>query len=171
MQIVGSQTFGCRYSPSIGRTISCIWILEESLSVNVEKAAVNKLESLLLECRHLDPYIDTNDRTPFTDGHIEIYSSGSHEKRNFIGKVSVQVKGRTIPKSGKWTPSIPISRVDVDGYLKEGGVLYFVVFVNPRTRTKKPFYTNLSPYRIRDILGGNTSYPKRSDGSVKEDAI
>lgn len=139
--------------------------------MNVEKAAVNKLESLLLECTHLDPYIDTNDRTPFTDGHIEIYSSESREKRNFIGKVSVQVKGRTIPKSGKWGPSISISRVDLDGYLKDGGVLYFVVFIDPRTRTRKPFYTNLSPYRIRDILGNIPAAQKRSDCSVKEDAL
>ena len=62
--------------------------------MNVELRAVTKIVDMISECSHLEPVIDSNDKTLLTDGHIDVHSSEVHSKETFEGRVVVQVKGR-----------------------------------------------------------------------------
>lgn len=105
---------------------------------------------MISSCPHLEPYFAANDKTPLTDGHIDIHSSQSrHTKENLIGRVPVQIKGRSGPKKLR---SFPISRTDLNGYLHESGVLYFVVTIEKKTGQRTAYYALLNPFKIQRFL-------------------
>lgn len=122
--------------------------------MNIELQAVTKIIRMVSKCPHLEPFIDSNDKTLLTDGHIDVHSSAeSHSKTNFDGRVNVQVKGRKLPKGTKTLPgTFSISKTDLSGYLKNQGVLYFVVFVDPKTGKRKPAYALLNPFKVQQLI-------------------
>lgn len=111
---------------------------------------------MISRCSRLAPRIDSNDKTPFTDGAIDIYRSPSGSKNDFVGRVPVQVKGRSIQKKNKqkrrWGLPYRINRDDLDGHLRDSGVLYFVVDIDKDTGKRKIYYALLNPFKIQDIL-------------------
>ncbi|WP_179012511.1 hypothetical protein [Paenarthrobacter ureafaciens] len=121
--------------------------------MNVEQLAVTQIVQMVSICSHLESYIDSNDKTLLTDGHIDVHSSEEqHSKKNFDGRVTVQVKGRTLADGSKPPRMFSISRTDLNGYLKTQGVLYFVVFVNPKTGKSVPTYALLNPFKIQHLI-------------------
>ncbi len=122
--------------------------------MNVELRAVTKIVDMVSECPHLEPVIDSNDKTLLTDGHIDVHSSKVHSKETFEGRVVVQVKGRK-PKETKELPrTFSISKTDLAGYLKNNGVLYFIVFINPKTAKRYPAYVLLNRLFTIEGVGG-----------------
>lgn len=121
--------------------------------MNIEQLAVNEVNRLLESCDHLEPLIDANDRTPLTDGHISLYSdtSDNHSKENFLGRVDVQVKGKTL-KDPSRLQTYPVDRADLEGYGKMTGVLFFVVAIRRSDKKKQAYYSILSPFTIANIL-------------------
>jgi hypothetical protein len=130
--------------------------------MNAELLAVTKMIELIAECPHLAPYFDSNDKTPLTDGHIDIHSSEEQSKKNFCGRVPVQIKGRQVSK--KMT-TFPISKDDLDGHLKDSGVLYFVVNIDKSSRQRRTYYAMLTPFTITRIL--QDMAPGQKSHSVK----
>lgn len=123
--------------------------------MNVENLAVNKISDLISKCPHLEAYLDQNDRTPLTDGHIDIHwSDKTHTIANFRGRVTVQVKGRTFPPKSKPPTNFSVSRSDLEAYVKDSGVLYFVVFIEKKTGKRKCFYALLNPFKTMSIIAG-----------------
>lgn len=124
--------------------------------MNIELLAVNKVSDMISRCSRLAPRINSNDKTPFTDGAIDIYRSPSGSKKDFVGRVSVQVKGRTVEKGSKhkrrWGLPYRLDRDDLEGHLRDSGVLYFVVDIAKETGKRKTYYALLNPFRIQDIL-------------------
>lgn len=120
-------------------------------TVDVEALAVAKIQAMIARCPHLKPFIASNDKTPFTDGHIDVYSGLGQKKADWLGRVSVQVKGRS--HSGKQSAQISfsISRIDLLGFQRDSGVLYFYVAVDKRGRCT-PYYALLSPFTIEHFL-------------------
>lgn len=149
--------------------------------MNIELQAVTKIVQMVSKCPHLEPVIDSNDKTLLTDGHIDVHSSSeSHSKTNFDGRVNVQVKGRKFPKGTKTLPrTFSITKIDLAGYLKNQGVLYFVVFVDPKTGKRKPAYVLLNPFKIQQLIeqmGSNKTIgvqikPLPSDPSKLENIV
>lgn len=129
--------------------------------MNIEQLAVNEVNRLLESCDHLEPLIDANDRTPLTDGHISLYSdtSDNHSKENFLGRVDVQVKGKTL-KDPSRLQTYPVDRADLEGYLKMTGVLFFVVAIRRSDKKKQAYYSILSPFTIANILAEMKSSQK-----------
>lgn len=119
--------------------------------VDVEALAVAKIQAMVARCPHLKPFIASNDKTPFTDGHIDVYSGLAQKKVDWLGRVSVQVKGRS--STGKQPPqtSFGISRVDLLGFQRDSGVLYFYVAVDKRGHCT-PYFALLSPFTIEHYL-------------------
>jgi hypothetical protein len=68
---------------------------DNGLVLNIEGLAVSAETDILALCPDLHDQITVNDKTPVTDGHIDLYKSGNHSNTNLIGRVFVQVKGRT----------------------------------------------------------------------------
>lgn len=120
--------------------------------MNIELQAVYKIGQMVSKCPHLEPVIDSNDKTLLTDGHIDVHSSKEHSKSNFQGRVTVQVKGRKQTGSTKPPRTFQISKTDLTGYLKNQGVLYFVVFIDPKTDKVMPTYALLNPFKIQHLL-------------------
>ncbi|WP_146617488.1 hypothetical protein [Arthrobacter globiformis] len=120
--------------------------------MDVEMLAVYEIGHRVSKCPHLKAFIDSNDKTLLTDGHIDVHSSESHSKETFEGRVNVQVKGRTATVSTKPPRTFAITKTDLTGYLKNHSVLYFIVFVNPRTGKAIPSYVLLNPFKIQFLI-------------------
>lgn len=106
--------------------------MTHNVDMNIEQKAVGRVNDAILDCDHLAPYIASIDRVPLTDGHIDIHSSAEHTKATFVGRVNVQVKGKTVKNLDRYSKTYPVERADLEGYHKDGGVLYFVVLVKSR---------------------------------------
>lgn len=124
--------------------------------MDVEALAVAKIQNMIARCPHLKALIASNDKTPFTDGHIDLYNGLGQKKSDFRGRVPVQVKGRT--RSGKLQNELTysIDRTDLLGFQKESGVLYFYVPVDRQGTRSTAYFAILSPFVIEDYLR-NTS--------------
>lgn len=125
--------------------------------MNVELLAISDLEQRLALCSNLEPVFDRNDKTPFTDGHIDIYETESRSKKTFVGRVIAQIKGEQIPKKRRRVASFSIKRVDLEGFVRlKTTVLFLVNFVQrPRGgqgATYSPHYVTLSPFKLRQVL-------------------
>ncbi|MCT1477594.1 hypothetical protein [Microbacterium sp. p3-SID336] len=120
--------------------------------MDVEALAVTKIQNMIARCPHLKAFISSNDKTPFTDGHVDLYGGFGQNKTDFLGRVPVQVKGRT--RSGKLADQLTfgIDRTDLLGFQKESGVLYFYVAVDRQGQRSTPYYAILSPFVIEDYL-------------------
>ncbi|MGW9167217.1 hypothetical protein [Agromyces sp. NPDC055658] len=133
---------------------------------SVEKHAVLAVEGLIVECPHLKSVIDTNDRTPITDGHIDMYRGLARSNTDFVGRMPVQVKGLSIGKR-RLRPRYSISRGELDTLRKHGTVLYFVVFVS-ENGDRHPYYAILSPFAIDHILRSTPAKQKKPTLQLKE---
>lgn len=120
--------------------------------VDVEKRATLAVEDVLSRCRRLVGFIDSNDKTPLTDGFIQIYQGVGRKKSEMAGRVDVQVKGRTVRQ--KLAPaSFPIARSDLQSIQQLGTVLLFVSFVRPDgSYIGRLKYAVLSPYTVGIFL-------------------
>lgn len=118
----------------------------------IETLSVDAVRDAIMTTKHLDQYIPDNDKEPFWDGAIYIYKNEHHTKENFVGRMPVQVKGCQKEECLKEEISFPISTIDLRGYLVDGGLIYFVVFINNSGTEKKVYYVELTPIKIRIIL-------------------
>lgn len=125
--------------------------------MDVESLAVSKVSTMIARCSHLKAFITVNDKTPFTDGYIDLYNGLRQTNADWRGRVTVQVKGRTIRARKGTTPTHSIARTDLLAYQKDSGVLYLFVTVHPRTSACTPYYVLLSPFRIAALLSGASS--------------
>ena len=107
---------------------------------------------MVARCPRLQPFISTNDKTPFTDGHIDVYRRPGRAKEDWWGRVPVQVKGRTLTTRGRAQPVHSISRTDLIAYQRDSGVLYFYVTVDRSSGDSTPYYRLLSPFVINSLL-------------------
>lgn len=69
-----------------------------------------------------------------------------------MGRVAVQVKGRERRDDKGPIKSYPIPAIDLQAYMNDGGVIFFVVAIGKTSRRTIPSYRILSPFVIRDIL-------------------
>ena len=60
---------------------------------DIEESAVTEIKKTILRSGYLEQYVSENDRGPSFDGQIYIYNSKEKKKKDFVGSVSVQVKG------------------------------------------------------------------------------
>jgi hypothetical protein len=121
--------------------------------VDVESLAVSKITSMISRCPHLKAFITTNDKTPLTDGHIDLYSEVPQSNASWAGRVPVQVKGRAFEGRTKSAPTYWISRTELLAYQKDSGVLFLVVAVHRKRDSCTPYFALLSPFRIAALLG------------------
>ena len=120
--------------------------------METEILAVSAVQTVLAHCALLTPVIASNDKTMLTDGHIDVFRAAPKKKATLQGRVNVQVKGRT--RHGKLHSSLKfaVAVLDLQFYMRNSGVLYFVVAFNPRTRRQRSYYKMLSPYKIDWLL-------------------
>jgi hypothetical protein len=142
-------------SPTAGP--SSVWrkvvaALHQNDSVaNIELLAVNAVSDLIAKCSFLEGNISSNDKTPVTDGHVDVYGDPKHSNSRLLGRVPVQVKGRS-SNSTKQMPSFSIDRDTVKFFRTNGGGVYFLVQVRKDFNNRVVFFVNLNPFRIDRML-------------------
>lgn len=113
-------------------------------SDKIELLAVNCITDQFAYSNKIKTYIPTNDKEPVWDGHIYICTS----KGNYY-RIPAQVKGKLckhIPKK----PSYPVSLINLRNYKRDGGILYFVVFIKDNERF--PYYASLAPIDLKRLI-------------------
>lgn len=118
---------------------------------NIELLAVNAVSDLIAKCSFLEANIASNDKTPITDGHVDVYGDPKHRNATLLGRVSVQVKGRST-NSKTQTPSFSIDRDTLKFFRNNGGGVYFYVKVRTNLKSRVVFFVNLNPFRIDRML-------------------
>lgn len=136
---------------------------QTELVADIEQIAVSAVNLAIARCDHLVGYISSNDRTPITDGHIDLYEGEAKVKGNLTARVPVQVKGRATQSSIKpTTQSIrySINADDLKFFSRNGGGLYFYVPMRSDGSDPEVFYANLHPFRISRFTRGKKSGQK-----------
>jgi len=126
-------------------------IPENSFVANVEALAVNAVSDVIAKCGRLEAFIDSNDKTPITDGHVDVYGDTKHSNSGLLGRVQVQVKGRS-SSSKKENPSFSIHRDTLHYFRNSGGGVYFLVQVRKDFQSRVVFFAILNPYKIDRML-------------------
>lgn len=122
------------------------------ISMDIEKLATTRITQMVAKCSHLKSFIADNDKTPLIDGQIFVYSSEVQSNANYEGRVDVQVKGQKLKGDMKVPRRFPIKKTELAGHLKSNGVLYLVVYVNPKNGDEIAHYILLNPFRIQQII-------------------
>lgn len=128
-----------------------------------EKRAARKIGEMVDESPLLESYFGENDKTLFTDGHIEILGDAAKPKKTFAGRVNVQIKGRKV-KNAANRATYSISVNDLKAFQKLDGILYFVVYFDSRSGKAYPKYSLLKPFVLGKIL--NKAKPTQNKISV-----
>lgn len=122
--------------------------------MDIEEIAVQRVKREIVKYACLKDYINTNDKTPMWDGEIYIYKENSQYKANgdYIGRISVQVKGRKVTKikSGNSKYSIDVEYLRAYQKDKKGVLLFVVEIIN--SENTQIYYANLLPVDLKEIL-------------------
>ncbi|HEY8892895.1 MAG TPA: hypothetical protein VIM70_21940 [Clostridium sp.] len=121
------------------------------LNNKTEQIAVSGVINAILQSNILEPFIDSNDKTPSWDGNILVYKSTDTKKSNLKGKIPVQVKGTAVKEFSDDTISFSFNISDLKNFLTDGGVLFFVVQLIG-VNNVKIYYTTLLPIDINRLL-------------------
>ena len=94
----------------------------------IELASINKLKDAVLRTEIIEPEIHENDKTPSWDGELRLYKSReSFSKNRLVGRIPVQVKGTWVERFQKSRASFQFNVSDLQNYLTDGGVMFFLV--------------------------------------------
>ncbi|GAF23155.1 hypothetical protein JCM19047_2953 [Bacillus sp. JCM 19047] len=118
----------------------------------IELQAVLELNKLTAMEGQLYPNIPVNDKNISFDGFISVYQGSVEHKKNWLGDVDVQVKGRVVKRfSGKGC-SYPLTLSDLENYYKNGGAVVFVGEIKESTKEVKLYYKHLLPLELRSVI-------------------
>lgn len=116
----------------------------------IESLAVNAVDTAITRCPRLSCEIKKKDKTPSWDGHIYIHKNGNKDKEG-LRTIAVQVKGSECEVFSNGTTHFDADIEDLKNYLHNGGVLFFVVELNPEDKIKI-FYETLLPIKLKSVL-------------------
>ena len=126
--------------------------------MNTEIIATSYLKEVIATTDLLSPFINEGDKEPSWDGNIYLYSN-SRKKKTGIKKIPVQVKG-TEKESHPEKITFRMDVDDIDNYLRDGGIILFVVYISKDGKRKKIYYECLLPMKIRVLKSLNSGKKK-----------
>ena len=133
-----------------------------------ERNAVNAVKDYIDSTAILRSFLAENDKTPLWDGTIFVYSSEPDKNENLIGTLKTQIKGTEVTEF-KERERYRISRKELNLYLNEGGLFYFVVeLLENDYRERKLFYKKLTPVYLKTLI---QSKPNNATIEITLDAI
>lgn len=123
-------------------------------TAKVEQKAVNAVISMICDSKYLTAdEIKVGDRSVSLDGAIPVYSKIGLTKKDFEGKIDVQIKGKTCKNlSVSKNLSFSINRLDLKNFNKVGGVIFFYVQEKENSSETRIYYKVFLPYEINKIL-------------------
>lgn len=128
----------------------------------IEEWATLAVKNCLSMTDTLSQFIKENDKTPSWDGDVLIYKTNNNDKKNIIGKVTVQVKGEMTNNINREEYSFSVDMSDLVNYKNDGGTIYFVVLIDKRNPNKRRlFYDALTPLKIDNYTKGHQNQNSR----------
>lgn len=106
-------------------------------SNQIELLAVNKISDFFVQSDKFEPFIPVKDKEPCWDGSLYLTP-----KKHEYQRIPVQVKGKVVKKLPK-IATYPISVVYLNNYMRDGGIIFFVVYIIGTERY--PYYAKLAP--------------------------
>lgn len=119
--------------------------------MDLEKLATSAVINTISSTDLLSAFINEGDKEPSWDGNIYIYENAS-KKKTGIKKVPVQVKGTKNDNQEKNEINYAIKVSDLQNYLTDGGVAFFVVYVSSDGKRNKVYYAGLVPVKLILLL-------------------
>ncbi|WP_288554428.1 DUF4365 domain-containing protein [uncultured Levyella sp.] len=119
--------------------------------MDLEKLATSAVINSISSTDLLSAFINEGDKEPSWDGNIYIYENASKNKAG-IKKVPVQVKGTKNDNQEKNEINYAIKVLDLQNYLTDGGVAFFVVYVSSDGKRNKIYYAGLAPVKLILLL-------------------
>lgn len=120
--------------------------------MDIENVAVSAVKNAIAYCDRLKAEINSGDKEMMWDGNIFLFSNKLQSKETFIARIPVQLKGKSTEDINKKTISYPVEVSCLKGYLKDNGVVYFVVYISQTKKKEKIYYDCLLPYKIKEVL-------------------
>ena len=117
----------------------------------LEIMSINFLKITLTQTGYLNPFLNSGDTEPSWDGYISVLEKMNKYNKNKLGKVPVQVKGKYSDDLSQSRISFLAEIRDLENYLQDGGVLYFVIYINGKNDVTF-YYAQLEPIKIKTIL-------------------
>ena len=116
---------------------------------DIEELATSAVKCYFNLSNSVSPRISENDKTPDWDGVLSLYKGVKDERKNYVGDLKIQIKGREVTEF-KEKETYPVETVFLRNSLNEGFV-FFVVEVKT-DGTNKIFYKMMAPIEIRGEL-------------------
>lgn len=126
--------------------------------MDVESIAVSAVKDAISSTDYLQEYITDKDKGPAFDGCINVYSvaGNNYSKDKLESIVPVQIKGKVVNDSSKKNIKYQIATSDLNIFLRRGGCLFFVVYIDHEIH-KKIYYAPLLPFEINRYLKGKSN--------------
>lgn len=130
----------------------------------IENRALNALENIIDDHNTMSHQFNSLDKEMSWDGFILIYKDNekSTDKSNFDDELRVQIKGHIddLAKNsdgkynylGRKKITYSVSLADLKIYSKNGGVLYFEIFMTPDGKRREVFYASLYPSILKKYI-------------------
>lgn len=133
----------------------------------IEILARAEVEGILNRIDSIETDIPAKDKKLGFDGELLIYMNSKASKKSNIGRLRVQVKGRSISKlPPESRHKITIDTDDAKIYYTEGRVLYFqVYFSKPNAENHKTYYRFLSPQDLKSRFLDSQKKGRKTIGS------
>lgn len=133
----------------------------------LELLSIKHLEIELTKTGFLNPYLNAGDTEPSWDGYIYILKQKNMFNKNSLGKVLVQVKDKYSNILDQKVISYPVEIRDLENYLHDGGVLYFVIYIN-RASNLTFYYAQLEPIKIKKFLDSTSPTQNKKNIELKK---
>lgn len=126
--------------------------------MDLEMLGIAALEASLAKTDQLQSFLSKRDKEPIWDGLIHIHKGKTHQKAD-DKKVYVQVKCKKCSyTNAKRTIKYPIEVADLNGFMNNGGAIFFVVCVNENSGdTLGIYYAALLPFKIVKLKEENSA--------------
>lgn len=118
-------------------------------STQIEQLAATHIIEVFSSCKRICPRISIGDKEPLWDGSLFLYDSEEHNNTTLRGRVSCQVKGKELATEPERI-SFYLTKEELANYLRDGGVLFFVVHNN--NPVKPSYWAKLTPLKLRQYL-------------------
>lgn len=121
---------------------------------NLESLSISCLEKEISHHSNLKSELSRGDKYPFWDGEILYYkkepiSQKAHSNKNFCIKIPIQVKSKEVKNVRKTKTNYSIKKTAIEAYIKDGGLLYFVVLCN--NQEQQIYYKMLLPVDLHKL--------------------
>lgn len=134
----------------------------------IELLATSAVRRSIALSKRLAPVINENDKEPAWDGYIMIYADETKSLQQMRGRVPIQVKGHCVQDMSEETIKYRAEVAHLNCYKRDGGVIYFVVYISEDGEREKIYYADLTFEKLCEILAECTEDQKQKTIELSE---